>query len=104
VGSAVLYIFEPEIYMKEIKIVVSPYALEQVNALWNMDGNLHELPWEYPKVIPSPKSTTDVSSPWWTLSMLWMNACSVPEGFLAAVNRNKIEYFAEADYYKILTS
>jgi hypothetical protein len=36
--------------------------------------------------------------------MLWMNACSVPEGFLAAVNRNKIEYFAEADYYKILTS
>jgi hypothetical protein len=36
--------------------------------------------------------------------MLWTNACSVPEYFLEAVEKNKIEYFAEEEYYKILTS
>jgi hypothetical protein len=90
--------------MNEIKIVVSPYALEQVNALWNMNGNLRELSWEYPKVIPSPGPATNVSAPWWKLSMLWSNACSVPEYFLEAVEKNNIEYFAEEEYYKKLTS
>ena len=104
IGSLVFKFLNFEIYMNEIKIVVSPYCLDQVKALWNMNGNKRELSWEYPKVIPSSSSTTNVSSPWWKLSMLWTNACSVPEYFLEAVDKNKIEYFAEEEYYKKLTS
>ena len=90
--------------MNEIKVVISPYDIDQVNALCNKNGNKIELSWECPKVFPSPMVTTNMSSPWWKLSMLWMNLCTVPVEFLETMEKNGIEYFTEQKYYEKLIS
>ena len=90
--------------MNEVKVLISPYDINQVNALWNKNGNKIKLSWENPKVLPGPMVTTNMSSPWWKLSMLWMNLCTVPVEFLETMEKNGIEYFTEQKYYEKLIS
>ena len=90
--------------MNEVKVVISPYDMDQVNALWNKNGNKIELSWGCPKVFPSPMVTTNMSYPWWKLSMLCMNLCTVPVEFLETMKKNQIKYFTEKEYYEKLIS
>ena len=90
--------------MNEIKVVISPYHIDQVNALCNKDGNKIELSWECPKVFPSPMVTTNMSSPWWKRPVPRMNLCTVPVEFLETMKKNQIEYLTEQEYYEKLIS
>jgi hypothetical protein len=87
--------------MNNINVVINPSYITRVNELCNETFNLS---WRCPKILLNPMRTTNMSSPWWESLSIYENLCTVPNDFLETLDKEKIDYFTEEEYYKKLSS